>query len=390
MLRVRHAVPADALAGEVGNGGDVARGPGIRHGLFFGTDPQVGAGADAAALLDGQVSPAHDGRVRHDAGGPHDQVGRDDLAGRELDVAVDGAGHLRVEVHVRAPLGEVLQHPLARLQRHLGHDPAHRLDQVEVRVLEAQLRVVLQQRGCQGAHLGEHLDAGEAATDDHDGQQSVALGTGGQVRRTVEVRQDAVADRDGLFDRLQPDGVVGDAGDRERARDGTGGHDDLVVALLPRLADLRRDGRGAVGVVDARDLRRDHARLLQVTTQPHDRVARLDLTGGDLGKERLIRHVGQRVDDRDLCLALAQVLLELPCGVETGVATADDEDLGSRGADRAIGSAGRCVSHRWKYSLDGRLGVRGARSDLMRRAAAVTPSATSIAARVPAMSGTVP
>ena len=259
-----------------------------------------------------------------------------------------------------------------------------------MRVLEAQLRVVLQQRGCQGAQLGEHLDPGEAAADDDDGEQPVTLRPGGEVRGTVEVREDAVTHRHGLFDPLQTDRVLGDARDGERARDGTGGHDELVVALLPRLADLRRDGRGAVGVVDPRDLRRDHARLLQVATQPHDRVARLDLTGGDLGKERLIRHVGQRVDDRDLCLALAQVLLELPCGVETGVATADDEDLGNRGADRAIGSAGRCVSHRWKYSLDGRLGVRGARSDLMRRAAAVTPSATSIAARVPAMSGTVP
>jgi hypothetical protein len=59
---------------------------------------------------------------------------------------------------------------------------------------EAQLRVVLQQRGCQGAGLGEHLDAREAAADDHDGQKAVALGTGGEVRRAVEVREDAVAD----------------------------------------------------------------------------------------------------------------------------------------------------------------------------------------------------
>jgi hypothetical protein len=50
--------------------------------------------------------------------------------------------------------------------------------------------------------------------------------------------EDAVADGDGLFDRLQADRVVGDAGDREGARDGAGGHDDLVVALLPRLALL--------------------------------------------------------------------------------------------------------------------------------------------------------
>ena len=37
---------------------------------------------------------------------------------------------------------------------------------------------------------------------------------------------------------------------------------------------------------------------------------------------------GKRVDDGDLCLAVAQPLLELPGGVETGVAAADDQDFG--------------------------------------------------------------
>ena len=68
------------------------------------------------------------------------------LAGRQLDVAVDRAGELRVEVHLGAALGEVLEHPLARLERDLGHDAAHRLDEVEVRVVERELRVALEQR----------------------------------------------------------------------------------------------------------------------------------------------------------------------------------------------------------------------------------------------------
>nr|UXN29935.1 hypothetical protein N8D75_06575 [Curtobacterium flaccumfaciens] len=69
----------------------------------------------------------------------------------------------------------------------------------------------------------------------------------------------------------------------------------------------------------------------EMTTVRDDRVTRLDGTGGDLGQERLVRHVRQRVHHDDLGFALAKVLLELPCGVETGVTAADDEDLGHGG-----------------------------------------------------------
>ena len=56
----------------------------------------------------------------------------------------------------------------------------------------------------------------------------------------------------------------------------------------------------------------------------------------------------------------------------------DDQDLGHSG------------SHESDYSLIGRLGERERRADLMRRAAAVTPSTTSIDPRLSATSGTVP
>src|SRR5690606_24702401 len=94
VLGVRHAVAADATTRQVGDGRDVTGGPGTLDGGLGGSDAQVGTGLDAAALLDGQVAAAHDGGVGHDARGPDDQVGGDDLSGRQLDVAVDGAGHL--------------------------------------------------------------------------------------------------------------------------------------------------------------------------------------------------------------------------------------------------------------------------------------------------------
>ena len=70
-------------------------------------------------------------------------VGLELLAGRQLDDAVDSGGELGVEVDLGAALGEVLDDPVAGLQRHLGHDAAHRLDEVEVRVVERQRRVDL-------------------------------------------------------------------------------------------------------------------------------------------------------------------------------------------------------------------------------------------------------
>src|SRR5690606_36215637 len=93
------------------------------------------------------------------------------------------------------------------------------------------------------------------------------------------------------------------------------------------------------GEVDLGDLRRDDLRALEVTTVRDDRVTRLDGARGDLRQERLIGHVGQRVDHRDLCLASAQVLLELLRGVETGVAAADDQDLAHAGGSPRWGKS---------------------------------------------------
>src|SRR5690606_22867693 len=101
----------------------------------------------------------------------------------------------------------------------------------------------------------------------------------------------------------------------------------LVVALLPRLAERGRDGRDLVRVIDLGDLRRDDLRALEVASVRGDRVTRLDRARRDLRTEGLVRHGRKRVDPGALCFTLAQVLLELPRGVETGVSTTDNEDF---------------------------------------------------------------
>ena len=135
---------------------------------------------------------------------------------------------------------------------------------------------------------------------------------------------------------LQADGVVCDARNREGARHGAAGDHDHVVVELPRLTDLGRDRRDLRRVVDARDLRGDDAGLLEVTTLRDDRVTRFDRPCGHLGEERLVRHVRERVDDRDLGLARSQPLLELPRSVEPGIAATDDENLGHGETDSSF------------------------------------------------------
>ncbi len=237
---------------------------------------------------------------------------------------------LRVEVHLGAALGEVLDHPVARLERHLGHDAAHRLDEVEVGVVEGELSGTLreQARG-EDAQLGEHLDAGEAAADDDEGEQAVALGAGRQQRGLVEVGDDAVADGDASSMVFRPIALS--------ATPGIGNVRETAPAVTTTIWSYSCSyGSPTGGVIVAVLFAWSMPVTLAVTTLVLLRwrrcattdVARLDRAGGDLGQERLVGHVGQRVDHGDLGLARAKPLLELPGGVEAGVAAADDQDLG--------------------------------------------------------------
>ena len=61
--------------------------------------------------------------------------------------AADPRGQLRVEVHLRRRAAvEVLDHPVAGLERHLGHDPAHASIRWKCMSSNVELRVAAQQR----------------------------------------------------------------------------------------------------------------------------------------------------------------------------------------------------------------------------------------------------
>src|SRR5690606_22658772 len=132
VLRVRHAHAGDAAATEVGNGADVAGAPDVGNDhAVFSASAEGGTKTKKTALLKGKVGVAEHG-LRYDARGPDDRIGLEHLARRGLDATVDRRGELRLVVHLGAALLEVVEHPVARLERDLGHDAVHRLDEVEM------------------------------------------------------------------------------------------------------------------------------------------------------------------------------------------------------------------------------------------------------------------
>ena len=328
VLGVGNAVTADAATAQIWHGADVAGSPGaIDDVAGFGEDAQVSADAQAAALFDGEVGVADD-RIGHDPRGPDDGVRFERLARGQFDHAVNGGGQLGVEVHLGTARGQVLQNPTTGLERNLGHDAPHGLDQVEVRVLERQGRVVAQQRACKAPQFTEGLDTGEPTTDNDEGEQAVTLRAGRHGGCLLEVDKHPVADRDGFFDGLKSDCLVGDSRNGEGAADRTRGDHDDVVVQLPRLAELWSDGRRLVRVVDCAHLGRDDlSRMVEVPAKPNDSVPGFDRPSRDLRKEGLVRHIWQRVNHDDFGFATTQQLFQLQCGVETGISAADNEDF---------------------------------------------------------------
>jgi hypothetical protein len=144
-----------------------------------------------------------------------------------------------------------------------------------------------------------------------------------------------VAQADGLLDGLEADGVLGEAGDREGARDGAGGQHEFVVRDLFGSGALFLGGEGgegrlALGVVDGRGLADDDPALVEDAAQGYDDMAWRNRARGGLGQERLIGHVGVWRDHDDFHVSPPELRFQLPLetqsGVHPDVAAADNEN----------------------------------------------------------------
>lgn len=330
VLRVGGALRPGFGRGDVGDCGGVACGPRVRGAL----DRQLGGALQPAALIKWQVGRGED-RVGFDAGRPDDRTGREAGAVAEDGDAVRAGLQAGVQAYVDVAAAQFGDGVAAHVLADLGQDAVRGLDEDPLHVLGADVVVVA--RGVAGHVLefAERLDAGVSAADEDEGEGRVAdrgvAGGGGDVH----LLDDVVTQADGLFDGLEADGVVGETGDGEGARDGAGGEDELVVgelfasrALL--LGGEGGEGRGAFGVVDGGGLADDDPAPGQDAAQRYHHMARGDQAGRRFGEEWLIRHVRVGSDDRDLGFAPAEFRLQPPLEtqgrVHPDVAAADNEN----------------------------------------------------------------
>ena len=154
---------------------------------------------------------------------------------------------------VGAALGEVLEHPVARLERHLGHDAAHRLDEVEVRLVEGELRVVLEQRRSRSERSSAKtsMPAKPPPTTTKVSRRSRS-GPGGRfdaLSKFVSTRSRIATASSIVFRPIALSAMPGIGNVRETAPAVT---TICVVLELLRLTELGRDRGGLRRVVDAR------------------------------------------------------------------------------------------------------------------------------------------
>ncbi len=301
-----------------------------REGALDAGDGELVGGLDAAPLVERQIARV-DHRAGLDPGRPHDRGRLEGVAVREHHVATLAGLQKGLHLDLDAPLAQLLQGPLAHLGADLGKDAVAGLDEHPAEVLLAEGVVVLHRVPAHVLKLGQSLDARETGADHDEVERPPAhlLVVGGV--RPVEEGENAVAQRDGFADRLEPDRGVREPRDGQRARDGAGRHDDDVVPDLLARPGGGLERHGPVGVMDLGDLAIEDPDLGQHPAQRRDDVTRGQVARRGLGKEGLVGHVGLRVDDRDpdasgLQLAAQRALKPESC-VETDVPSADDEDV---------------------------------------------------------------
>ncbi len=270
-----------------------------------------------------------------DAGRPHDGAGGEAGAVAEDGDAVRARLQAGPEAYVDVAAAQFGDGVAAQVLADLGQDAAGGLHEDPLHVLGPDVVVVAGGVPGHVLEFAEGLHARVAAADEDEGEGGVAQGGVAGGGGDVHLLDDVVAQADGLLDGLEADAVVGEAGDGEGARDGTGGEDDLVVRQFPGAPALLLggeggDGGGARGVVDGARLPDEDAAPVEDAAQRDDDVAGGDGSGGRLGKEGLVRHIGVGGDDRDLGFAAPQLRLEPALKsqgrVHPDVAAADNEN----------------------------------------------------------------
>lgn len=166
----------------------------------------------------------------------------------------------------------------AHLLADLREDAVRGLYEDPLQVVRVDVVVVAHGVAGHVLQLGERLDAGVTASYEDEGQGRVADRGVARGGGDVHLLDDVVAQADGLLDGLEADAVLGETGDRERARDRAGGQDEFVVRQLLGARALflggeGAEGRGALAVVDGGGLADDDPAPVEDTAQRDDDMA---------------------------------------------------------------------------------------------------------------------
>ena len=170
--------------------------------------------------------------------------------------------------------------------------------------------------------LGQGLDACVAGADEDEcqlgfGAVSVPLHDG-----RLEPSQDVVAEMDRVRKILEAEAVLGQAGNRQAARDRAEGQDGLLVVDLEG-AGLSLDRGRVASRIERRQPTEEELCMWAHQAERHDDVTRFERARGCLGQERREEHEVLEAHDRRATLA------EEPCDVRAGEAAAEDEGAAS-------------------------------------------------------------
>ena len=297
----------------------------------------------------------HLGRL--DARGPHDQLGRDQLAAREHDALGHDRGDARRRAHVHAEIGEHAGGRGGQALGQRGQDAVGRLDDDDADVV---LRVDAieperDERARRVRQLRREFDAGRARADHRDLQLL------GSQRPRLGMRADARVDQPPMealrLPRvLERDRMLGDPGRAEVVRETADGDDQRVVREHPCAGDLlfavvdeRGDVHDARGAVDVRGLADAIAEVMPVRLREVVGLVHPDVhaAGRDLVQVRLPEVRARLLDQRDVrLLPLAERVAESRREFEAAGAAADDDDPMEAGAVVLVEKAVTGIRHR--------------------------------------------
>ena len=167
------------------------------------------SGSPSSATIGCGLTPAVHTHVRHGTTSPSESVAADSVTESSV---VDGAD-------LDAPPAQLVRRELGEVGRDLGHDAVARLDEDPAHALLAAARVQLDHVGREVLQLGEALEPGVARADEDVVQPLRALLRVLERLGRLERREQVVAQRDRVGQRLEADRVLGEAGHGQRPRD---------------------------------------------------------------------------------------------------------------------------------------------------------------------------